>query len=215
MKISINWVVFAVKTVTLLWKQAKAPDIARECHSSTVICSWNLLYSHYDYQETSAGLGNKHSTPDTWVEEVGQSGLFHQHPVLRWTRCIRVLFRRTQKRLWTRVFEQWRVERNRATSDDGEMCPSNLLQCPVQVSLNYWLSRFVVEARREDGQPYPPTSISNLLAGLYRECRKYDPNCPNFMNRKDPTFKELNGALQVMATSQTKSLANIKEYSSL
>ena len=95
-----------------------------------------------------------------------------------------------------RVFEQWRVERNRATSDDSEMCPSNLLQCPVQVSFNYWLSRFVVEAHREDGQPYPPTSISNLLAGLYRECRKYDPNCPNFMNRK-ATFKELNGALQV------------------
>ena len=81
-----------------------------------------------------------------------------------------------------RVFEQWRVERNRATSDDGEMCPSNLLQCPVQVSLNYWLLRFVVEARREDGQPYPPMSVSNLLAGLYRECRKYDPNCPNFMS---------------------------------
>ena len=36
-----------------------------------------------------------------------------------------------------RVFEQWRVERNRVTSDDSEMCPSNLLQCPVQVSLNY------------------------------------------------------------------------------
>ena len=46
------------------------------------------------------------------------------------------------------------MERNRATSDDGEMCRSNLLQCPVQVSLNYWLSRFVVGARREDGQPY-------------------------------------------------------------
>ena len=72
-----------------------------------------------------------------------------------------------------RVFEQWRVERNRATSDDGEMCPSNLLQYPVQVSLNYWLSRFVVDARREDGQPYPPTSVSN---------------CPNYMNRKDPTI---------------------------
>ena len=67
------------------------------------------------------------------------------------------LFRRlTRKKLQTwavRLFEQWRVERNRATSDDGEMCRSNLLQCPVQVSLNYWLSRFVVEARdrREDG----------------------------------------------------------------
>lgn len=42
-----------------------------------------------------------------------------------------------------------------------------------------------------------PPIISNLLAGLYRECRKYDRNCPNFMNRKDPMFKELSGALQV------------------
>ena len=46
-----------------------------------------------------------------------------------------------------RVLEQWRVERNRAASDNGEMCPSNLLQCPVQVSLNHWLLWFVVEAR--------------------------------------------------------------------
>ena len=56
---------------------------------------------------------------------------------------------------------------------------SNLLQCSVQVLLNYWLSRFVVETRREDGQPYPPTSIKfNLLTGLYYECQKYDPNSP-------------------------------------
>ena len=37
-QISIIWVVFAVKTVTLLWQPAKAQDIASECHSSTVIC---------------------------------------------------------------------------------------------------------------------------------------------------------------------------------
>ena len=33
-QISILWVVFAVKTVTLLWQPAKAQDIASECHSS-------------------------------------------------------------------------------------------------------------------------------------------------------------------------------------
>ena len=46
-------------------------------------------------------------------------------------------------------------------SDNGKVCPSNMLQCPVQVSLNHWLSRFVVEARRalEDGQPYLPMSV--------------------------------------------------------
>ena len=42
------------------------------------------------------------------------------------------------------VFEQWRVERNKATSDDSEMCSSNLLQCPVQVSLNYWLLKLLL-----------------------------------------------------------------------
>ena len=36
MQISIIWVVFAVKTVTLLWQPAKAQDIARACHSSRV-----------------------------------------------------------------------------------------------------------------------------------------------------------------------------------
>ena len=34
-----------------------------------------------------------------------------------------------------------------------------LVAVPCPVSLNYWLSQFVVEARREDGQLYPPTSI--------------------------------------------------------
>ena len=42
---SIKWVVFAVKTVVLLWQTAKAQYIASECHSSTVICCRNLLYS--------------------------------------------------------------------------------------------------------------------------------------------------------------------------
>ena len=63
-----------------------------------------------------------------------------------------------------RVLKQWRVERNKARSDNGEMCPSNLLQCPVQVSLNYCLLWFVLEACRENGQPHLPTSVSNLLA---------------------------------------------------
>ena len=68
---------------------------------------------------------------------------------------------------------------------------------PVPSDLNYWLSRFVVEARHANGQPYPPSSISNLLAGLYRHCQEYEANCPNFINGKDPAFRDLNGALQV------------------
>ena len=58
----------------------------------------------------------------------------------------------------SRVFEEWRAQRNEAVIecqsqsvrqiDNSELCPSNLLQCPTATSLNYWLSRFVVEVRR-------------------------------------------------------------------
>ena len=94
-----------------------------------------------------------------------------------------------------RVFEAWRIERNKV---DTDKCPDNLLESPDIHNLNHWLSHFVVECRREDGKPYPPSSISNILAGLYRYSRNCNAgSCPNFMNRKDPNFRELTGALQV------------------
>ena len=64
--------------------------------------------------------------------------------------------------------------------------------------LNLWLVRFVVEARRADGDPYPPTTIANLFSGLYRFAKNCDRHCPNFMDRKNPAFKELIGALEVL-----------------
>ena len=94
-----------------------------------------------------------------------------------------------------RVFKAWRIERNKVATDK---CPDNLLESPDIHNLNRWLSRLVVECRREDGAPYPPSSISNILAGLYRYSRNCSgDSCPNFMNRKDPNFRELTGALQV------------------
>lgn len=40
-------------------------------------------------------------------------------------------------------------------------------------------------------------ALSNILAGLYQFAKDCDRNCPNFMDRKDPAFKELTGALEV------------------
>ena len=96
-----------------------------------------------------------------------------------------------------RVFFAWRNERNRSVD---EQCPENLLEEPVVESLNYWLSRFVVEARRDDGKPYPATSLKNILAGLYRHAKSCAPkgkSVPDFMSRKDPSFRDLTGAIQV------------------
>ena len=96
---------------------------------------------------------------------------------------------------WTvRTFEQWRDQRNEKSSKES---PSDLLEKSIADSLNSCLPCFVVKTRREDGKLYPPSSISNLLAGLYRYIKECNRDCPNFMNRKDPTFKELTGALEV------------------
>ena len=93
-----------------------------------------------------------------------------------------------------KVFEQWRDNRNR--SSQGQ-CPENLLVEPSVQQLNYWLSSLVVEVRREDGKPYPASSISNILTGLYHHSKAIMHDFPNFTNRKDPSFHDLTGALQV------------------
>ena len=93
-----------------------------------------------------------------------------------------------------RVFNEWRSHRNKFSK---EQCPEILLEDPNSENLNYWLSQFVIECRREDGKPYPAASISNILAGLYRYSKGSvcsPGGCPNL---RDPCFRELTGAIQV------------------
>ena len=93
-----------------------------------------------------------------------------------------------------RVFEEWRDNRNKCAI---EKCPSTLLEHPEVGALNYWLARFVVKVWQTDGEPYPASSIVNLLSGLYRYSKKCTSACPNFIDRRHPTFRELNSVLQV------------------
>ena len=54
-----------------------------------------------------------------------------------------------------------------------EKRPVDLLEKAFAEALNRWLLCFVVEIRREDGKPYPPSTLCYLLAGLYQ----YSRNC--------------------------------------
>ena len=95
------------------------------------------------------------------------------------------------------MFHTWREERNKCSP---EQCPENLLKEPNAKLLNYWLSRFVVEVCHEDGAPYPPAMINNILSELYSFSKSSVPTkviCPNFMDRKEPRFRDLTGAIQV------------------
>ena len=52
---------------------------------------------------------------------------------------------------------------------DAPKCPTNLLEAPYLLTeLDMWLALFVLEVRRMDGDYYPPSTIQNLLAALFR-----------------------------------------------
>ena len=59
---------------------------------------------------------------------------------------------------------------NRFSTSGGvrgrEICPADLLTSRKFDDLNYWIPRFVNEARRADGCAYPPRTINQLLTGL-------------------------------------------------
>ena len=39
--------------------------------------------------------------------------------------------------------------------------------------MNYWLARFVHEVWRQDGKPYPPSTMQHIVAGLQRSVHEY------------------------------------------
>ena len=92
------------------------------------------------------------------------------------------------------MFQQWRVQRTEEL--EFGKCPEDLLENPKAESLNFWLSRFVVEARRADGNKYPSSTIYHLLAALLRYSRSKCRGTPNFLDKSDPRFRELRGACE-------------------
>ena len=111
--------------------------------------------------------------------------------------CERYTPANTQKNTaWAlRVFSDWVKQRG------GVKCPLDLFEKPSADQLNYWLSRFVVEARRSDSEPYPSSSIYQLLAAFLRFARSKCRDCPNFLDKGDSRFRELRGACDIVSRS--------------
>ena len=70
------------------------------------------------------------------------------------------------------------------------------IQMPYNV--DYWLSRFVYETRKTDGQPCPPTSLRNICCGIQRIL---SDNCERgisvrLFNKDDATFRLFQQALE-------------------
>lgn len=86
-----------------------------------------------------------------------------------------------------KVFTEWRFARE-------EKCPEDVLTCGKADVLNYWLPRFVNEARKADGSPYPPRTINQILAALQRYMLGENHLLPRFLNRHDATFRPIHNA---------------------
>ena len=65
-----------------------------------------------------------------------------------------------------RTFETWRKQRN--AQSPGSVCPDDILLLDDTATLCHWSCVFCKEARREDGEPYTPRSITQLLSGIQR-----------------------------------------------
>ena len=95
------------------------------------------------------------------------------------------------------TFKQWVKQRNDACPDDT--CPDNFLEANHTddvAGLQRWLCRFVVEARKQGGESYPPSTIQSLLSGLLRYMREHHVDTPDFLSKKDARFRDLRGTLE-------------------
>ena len=81
--------------------------------------------------------------------------------------------------------------RNRDESSE-EKYLETLLKDMEPTSLNKWLSAFVAETRKVNGEPYPPTTLHLLLSGLQWYMKAVDKEkAPNIFVKNDVAFQTL------------------------
>ena len=77
-------------------------------------------------------------------------------------------------------FHDWMKNRN-----PTDPVPDDILQCVDPVLLN----------NQPTGEHYPLVTLHQLLCGILRHMRSYSPATPNFLDKKDNSFKHLLGTL--------------------
>ncbi len=92
----------------------------------------------------------------------------------------------------TTVFENWVTHHN---TNEVEKCPLDLLTVQEPTALNYWLKRFAVEARKTNGELYPPKTLYLLFSSLLRYMRSKKPECPNILSKDCHLFDGLHNTL--------------------
>ena len=86
-------------------------------------------------------------------------------------------------------FESWRTAH-------GSSFPTDILLTDDPSALCNCLCQYVMETRKQNGQPYPPKTIFNLLSGLQRYIRAKKPmKAFNIMDNKEGPFRPLHNVM--------------------
>ena len=93
-----------------------------------------------------------------------------------------------------RIFAEWRAERNSRSNSPTSLCPDNILEASQPDKLRYWLSHFVNEVRKQNGNPHPPKTVHQILAGLQRHILETTPTALKFLDQSNPNFCDLHRA---------------------
>ena len=92
-----------------------------------------------------------------------------------------------------RNYEAWQTTRNSAHPELP--VPDNLLTSGSEEDLNHWLSFYIVETKKSNGESYPPKTLYQLLTGLLRHSRSRNSLTPNFLDKANPAFKSFHHVL--------------------
>ena len=105
-----------------------------------------------------------------------------------------------------RLWNQWKQYRNGTTTN--EKVPEELTVMGKE-SVQYWLSRFILEVRKKDGSEYPANSLHHICCGLMRHLRQNRQPEVDFF--KDPTFSDFRATLDSeMKRIQSKGIGSKK-----
>ena len=64
--------------------------------------------------------------------------------------------------------------------------------------LSKYLSLFVVEARKKNGEKYPPATLHQICVASYDTMRQINASCLNFLDKGDLRFKSFHYTLDAL-----------------
>ena len=90
-------------------------------------------------------------------------------------------------------FNLWAT--NRSAVNPSDPVPADLLGSHDPNLVCRWLCRYVMETRKEDGHPYPPSTLQSLLSGINRVVQRHAPF--SALDKTNPCFRDLLKTLDI------------------